>query len=208
MTMKRKWRDLRAKRDKERARATEQRIMRAVNAAKLPKRTLIEKILFNPDKKPWKSFGPKVLLVCAVVAPACVYAFDRYSIGIDPQNEQCLPWRIFLIDKHDTQPVRGETFAFKSSHMERYGRGIKFVDGVAGDLVVVNAEHTSVNGKVVGNGLMFAGKLGYTPQQLSRTGRVPEGNVWLMGRTDNSFDSRYWNSISATAIIGRAYPIW
>lgn len=208
MTMNTRLRDLRAKRAKERAKATEERIMRAVNAAKIPKRTLIEKLLHNPAKKPWKTFGPKVVLVCAVAASVFAYAFDRYSIGIDPQNEQCLPWRIFLIDKHDRSPIRGEIFAFKSPLMERYGRGIKFVDGVSGDMVVVNAEHTTVNGKVVGNGLMFAEKLGFTPQQLSRTGRVPEGNVWLMGRTDNSFDSRYWSSISATSIIGRAYPIW
>ncbi|MNR30444.1 Peptidase S26 [compost metagenome] len=82
------------------------------------------------------------------------------------------------------------------------------MDGVPGDLVVVDAEKTTVNGKVVGHGLMFAEKLGFTPQQLSRSGHVPAGKIWLMGRTDNSFDSRYWNSISASSIIGRAYPIW
>ncbi|MNF71879.1 signal peptidase I [compost metagenome] len=191
-----------------RAKSVERRIMLAVNAANLPRRSLIQRLLHNPNKKPWKTFAPKVVLVCTLVAPVFIYAFDRYSVGIDPQNKQCLPWRIFLIDKYDKTPVRGETFAFKSEYMERYGQGIKFVDGVPGDLVVVDAEKTTVNGKVVGHGLMFAEKLGFTPQQLSRSGHVPAGKIWLMGRTDNSFDSRYWNSISASSIIGRAYPIW
>lgn len=191
-----------------RKKAIERRIMQAVNAVNCPKQTLFQRLLSNPNKQSWKSFGPKVVLVCTLAAPVFIYAFDRFSIGIDPQKEQCLPWRVFLIDKHDKAPIRGKTFAFTSKYMEQFGRGIKFVDGVSGDLVSVDPEKTTINGKVVGHGLMFAEKLGFTPQQLSRKGRVPSGNVWLMGRTNNSFDSRYWSSIPATSIIGRAYPIW
>lgn len=208
MKLKNKLFEWKTKRAEAYKNSVERKIIRAVNEASLPKQTLSQRLMNNPNKKPWRSFAPKVIMVCALVAPAFVYAFDRYSIGIDPQNEQCLPWRVFLIDKYDKEPLRGKIFAFKSEYMERYGKGIKFVDGVSGDHVTVDAEKTLVNGKVVGHGLMYAEKLGFTTKQLTRSGQVPEGNIWLMGRTDNSFDSRYWSSLPATSIIGRAYPIW
>ncbi|WP_318840387.1 signal peptidase I [Providencia sp. PROV083] len=133
----------------------------------------------------------------------------RFEIGIDPQNNQCLPpYRIYLVDKGDTKPVKGTTFAFSSKYMGKTGKGIKMVDGVAGDAITVNDEETTVNGSMVGEGLALANESGHTPQELTRKGVIPEGRVWLMGRTKLSFDSRYWGTVPETQIIGRAYPIW
>lgn len=208
MTIRKKVNEWLDERRARRARAIDRRIMNAINDVKRPQKTLLQIMLYNPNPKSWKIFGPQVLAVCAVVVPAAIYGLERFSIGIDPQKEQCLPWRIFLIDKHDTTPVRGKTFAFKSEYMAHFGRGIKVVDGIAGDDVAVTEQAVTVNGKTVGHGLMYAEKLGFTPSQLARSGKVPDGKVWLMGRTDNSFDSRYWNAIPVTSLIGRAYPIW
>lgn len=82
------------------------------------------------------------------------------------------------------------------------------VDGVGGDAISVNDEETTVNGSMVGEGLALATESGHTPQELTRNGVIPEGRIWLMGRTKLSFDSRYWGSVPETQIIGRAYPIW
>lgn len=161
------------------------------------------------QKRPWKKHALLMLLVGAVSAPSSYYVLHRFEIGIDPQNNQCLPpYRIYLVDKHDRHPVRGTTFAFNSKYMGEYGKGIKMIDGVSGDIIAVDKEDTTVNGSMVGEGLALAAESGHTIGELTRSGVIPEGRIWLMGRTKLSFDSRYWGTIPETKIIGRAYPIW
>ena len=148
-------------------------------------------------------------LVAVVAAPASYYLMNRYQIAIDPQNNQCLPpYRIYLVDKFDKTPVRGEPFAFTSQYIREYGKGIKMVDAVAGDVVSVTSEETTVNGSMVGEELRLAKESGHSEKELTRTGIIPEGRIWLMGRTKLSFDSRYWGSVPTEHILGRAYPLW
>ncbi|EOC0012251.1 signal peptidase I [Cronobacter turicensis] len=160
-------------------------------------------------KRPWKKQIVLMALVAFVSAPVSLYLMNRYQFAIDPQNNQCLPpYRIYLVDKFDKKPVRGKPFAFSSQYIRTYGKGIKMVDGVAGDIVSVTAEETTVNGSMVGEELMLAKESGHSTQELTRKGKIPEGRIWLMGRTKLSFDSRYWGSVSESHILGRAYPIW
>ena len=166
------------------------------------------KNIYRP-KRPWKKHLVLMALVATISAPISYHILHRFEVGIDPQNNQCLPpYRIYIVDKHNVVPVKGKPFAFTSEYISRYGKGIKMVDGVAGDTVVVNAEETTVNGYMVGEGLELALESGHTKKELTRTGVIAEGRVWLMGRTKISFDSRYWGSIPTSQILGRAYPIW
>ncbi|MEB2479014.1 S26 family signal peptidase, partial [Citrobacter freundii] len=72
----------------------------------------------------------------------------------------------------------------------------------------VDPEETAINGSMVGEGLALAAESGHTEQELTRSGVVPNGRLWMMGRTRYSFDSRYWGSLDESQIIGRAYPLW
>lgn len=150
-----------------------------------------------------------MVLVAVFTAPASLYLMDRYQFAIDPQNNQCLPpYRIYLIDKFDKTPIRGKTFSFTSEYIRKYGKGIKVVDGLPGDIISVTPEETTINGSMVGEELRLAKESGHTEADLTRTGAVQPGRVWLMGRTKLSFDSRYWGTVSQDHILGRAYPIW
>ncbi|MGK9458255.1 S26 family signal peptidase [Enterobacter ludwigii] len=100
------------------------------------------------------------------------------------------------------------TCLFAPSLMQPYGKGLKIVDGIAGDTVSVDPEETAINGSMVGEGLALAAESGHTEQELTRSGVVPNGRLWMMGRTRYSFDSRYWGSLDESQIIGRAYPLW
>lgn len=160
-------------------------------------------------KRPWKKQIALMVLVAAVSAPVSFYLMNRYQFAIDPQNNQCLPpYRIYLVDKFDKKPVRGKPFAFTSQYIRTYGKGIKMVDAIAGDTVSVNSDETTVNGFMVGEELMLAKESGHTVKELTRSGKIPEGRIWLMGRTKLSFDSRYWGSVPESHILGRAYPLW
>lgn len=163
----------------------------------------------HKKKRPWKKQIILMAIVTIFAAPAGMYVMSRFKIAIDPQNNQCLPpYRIYIVDKFDRNPIRGKTFAFTSQYIRVYGKGIKVVDGLPGDLISVSPEETTVNGSMVGEELRLAKESGHTAKELTRTGIIPEGRIWLMGRTKLSFDSRYWGSVSSKNILGRAYPIW
>ena len=160
-------------------------------------------------KRSWRQHIVFSIVVIFLTAPLTLYVLNRYEIGIDPQNNQCLPpYRIYLVDKMDKSIVKGKIYAFHSELMQPYGKGLKIVDGIAGDTVSVDPEETAINGSMVGEGLALAAESGHTEQELTCSGVVPNGRLWMMGRTRYSFDSRYWGSLDESQIIGRAYPLW
>lgn len=164
------------------------------------------------NKKPLSVFLVKALPLTVVISFGALYLTDRYSIGIDPQENTCLQWRVFAIDKYDTTVERGDIFAFRSSAMEPFFKNgtqvIKVADGVPGDRVSVGLQKVTVNGNEVGEGLALSPKLKRPPSRYVRDEIVPEGKYWFMGKTLDSFDSRYWGYVPAGDIIGKAYPLW
>lgn len=164
------------------------------------------------NKQSTARFLMKALPIAAVFSAAALYLTDRYSIGIDPQASTCLPWRVFVVDKHDKVMVRGEIYAFKSQSMEPFFKNgtqvIKYADGVPGDRVKVTESEVTVNGVLVGEGVALSEKLKKPPSRYVREEIVPPAKFWFMGRTKDSFDSRYWGYVGSADIIGRAYPIW
>jgi len=152
-------------------------------------------------------------ILSLVVAGAIVGLAQRYSIAIAPQEQLCLPpYRIWIIDKSDRKPVRGDIFAFKSQGLgpifEDGTSIVKVLEGLPGDKVNVSLDQTTVNGRVVGTGLEVATDRGIDPSRYVREGMIEQGRYWFFGKTSDSFDSRYWGSVQGDQIIGKAYPLW
>ena len=155
-----------------------------------------------------KGLAGAAILACAVYA-----AGHRFSIAIAPQEYLCLPpYRIWIIDKWDTKPVRGEIFAFTAEGLgpvfEDGTTIVKVLEGMPGDQVEVGLAETKVNGVVVGQGLQVATDRGLDATRYVRSGIIELGRYWFFGKTEDSFDSRYWGSVSGDRIKGKAYPIW
>lgn len=163
-------------------------------------------------KEPFLKFMGKALAMSAVFGAGAYYLTTRYSIGVDPQEHTCLPWRVFVIDKQDKDVKRGEIYAFSAQKMEPYfPKGtqiIKVADAVPGDHVSVGPVEVTVNGSKVGEGLALSEKLKRPVTRYVRQEIVPAAKLWFMGRTADSFDSRYWGYVDAKDVLGRAYPIW
>ena len=160
-----------------------------------------------------RGFLVKGVVLSAMLAGGVVALADRFSIAIAPQEALCLPpYRIWVIDKHDSTPIRGEIFAFKSQGLAPLFPDettiVKVLDGMPGDAVRVTLDATMINGKTVAHGLDVAAEHGVDPQRYVRDGLIGEGRYWFFGRTRDSFDSRYWGSVGQSQILGRAYPIW
>jgi conjugal transfer pilin signal peptidase TrbI len=161
---------------------------------------------------PLHLFLLKAVPLTAVLSIGAYYLADRYSVGVDPQKNTCLPWRVFIVDKHDKSVNRGEIFAFRSTSMDPFFKDgtqvIKVVEGVPGDRVTVTKSKVTVNGNQVGEGLLLSKKIRKQESRFVRDEFVPDNSFWFMGRTKDSFDSRYWGYVPKDQIVGKAYPLW
>ncbi|WP_432780575.1 S26 family signal peptidase (plasmid) [Pseudomonas corrugata] len=159
------------------------------------------------------AFLAKGLIISVVIAGSVVLLASRYSIAIDSQDSLCLPpYRLWIIDKKKTALVRGDILAFHAKGLSPiFSDGtiiVKVLEGMPGDRVKVTLDETTINGVSVGKGLQVAHQHGIDTQKYVREGKIGEGRYWFFGRTPDSFDSRYWGSVSTDQIIGKAYPIW
>ncbi len=162
---------------------------------------------------PRSRFLLRATLALLVVLGAGAYLTERFHIGYDDQDRQCLPpHRWFLIDRHDRDVAQGETIAFAALGLGPYFRDgqivIKRAAGVPGDRVQVSPDTVRINGAKVGEGLALAGTLDRPPTDFLRDDIVPPGHLWVMGATADSFDSRYWGFLPEARVIGRAYALW
>lgn len=165
-------------------------------------------------RMPWRVFWMRAALGLALVAPLSVYAVSRWGIAVDPQIRRCLPdVRAVLIDRHALQPRRGQIAVFVAEQDRHilFPPGIfvgKVVVGLAGDRVSVTPERTTVNGHVVGRGLLASAVLRVPPESFARELIVPAGHLWVMGATADSFDSRYWGPLPMSSVRGTAHAVF
>jgi conjugal transfer pilin signal peptidase TrbI len=171
--------------------------------------------LSEPGRRcmPWPRFLRRAGLTLLVVLGSGAYLTERFHIGYDDQDHQCLPpYRWFLIDRHDHDITQGEIIAFAALGLGPYFRDgqiiIKRAAGVPGDRIQVDPETVRINGAQVGDGLALAGTLKRPPDAFLRDDSVPPGHLWVMGATADSFDSRYWGFLPDGQVIGRAYALW
>lgn len=94
-------------------------------------------------KESWKRFGVKAGVTLVVLWAAGAAFASRYRIGIDPQQEKCLPgYTFFLIDLNDQTLERGAVYAFQAKNMQPFykdgTRMVKILTGMPGDKVEIN----------------------------------------------------------------------
>lgn len=169
---------------------------------------------FVTKNQPWTSFFIKLsLLISLMLVLGCGF-INRYKIGIDPQNERCLPNNfIYLIDLKDLKLERNATYAFHAkglSPLFKDGtRMLKILVGLPGDTVEINKNHEIlVNGKVITSGLQQAERIGKSKDSFIGKAILKQNELWFLGESINSFDSRYWGAAKKNQLIGRAYAIY
>jgi conjugal transfer pilin signal peptidase TrbI len=152
-----------------------------------------------------------LLTVCMVAGWA--WLAERYRLGIDPQISRCLPdTRVVLIDQDAALPARGGLVAFRAENLTPlFPDGtilVKILAGVPGDRIAVTEEVVAVNHRTVARGLAVAGRLGHLPADFVRTVTVPPDHYFVIGRSEDSFDSRYYGFVAGVHIIGPAWRLF
>ena len=84
---------------------------------------------------------------------------------------------------------------------------VKILVGLPGDRIEITPERTMVNGVEVATGLDLAERLGQTPDAFARAFVVPEGEYFGVGKSDSSFDSRYFGLIKREQVLGKAWRL-
>jgi conjugal transfer pilin signal peptidase TrbI len=142
-----------------------------------------------------------------------IYAGKRFLIGGDNQKDKCLPDHfVYLIDTYDKDIRRGDLVAFRSNGMTPFFRDgtivIKIAAGIAGDTIEVDPEQITINGEEQLKGLPLAQILKQPVRHYVRKESLQDGQLFVIGKTDRSFDSRYLGPIQSSQVIGKAYAIY
>lgn len=167
---------------------------------------LARPMALHPDR--WRALAAAGL-AALILASTLDHVSSRYRLVYDGQVTRCLEGWLFLVDLSDGEVARGGFVAFRppATVAEHYGRPVAFlkrVAGLPGDRVTVGPERIDVNGTVVGDGLALSPVLDVDAENLVRSFIVPDGTVFLMGDTADSYDGRYWGPLPASEIIGEA----
>lgn len=164
-------------------------------------------------RKPIGKFLLKALPILFLILAVERYVGQRFLIGGDDQVDRCLPdkW-IYLIDTYNKDIWRGDLMAFRAERMSPYFKDgqiiVKIATGVTGDHVQVDSHQTTVNGSLIIEGLQLAEKLKKPESSFKRDETIPPAAYWLTGKTDKSFDSRYWGYVYDHQVIGRTYALF
>lgn len=84
----------------------------------------------------------------------------------------------------------------------------KRVAAVGGEKIRVGPKQTMVLGRKVSGNAPLSDSYGRTMQRFLYDGVVPDGSVFLLGDTDNSYDSRYYGFVEISKIRGTLTPIF
>ncbi len=170
---------------------------------------------FVKRDKPMKVFLAQAIVLTLLLLGIGGYLMDRYKLGFGGQKRACLPWDVYVIDKHNQEVKVGNLVAFVADErMEpKFKSGttvIKQVAGVEGDKVSVDsAAHYIVAGTNYGIIMEEGAEVAQKDlQELIVTEDIPEGRLSVIGTLPRSFDSRYWGYVNSNQIIGRAYGIY
>ena len=164
-------------------------------------------------KQSWKRFGFKAGIFLILLACVSLF-FVRFTIAFDSQEDRSLPDHIvFLIDKQNKTLERGNIYAFSTEALEGVFNNeknvVKVLEGLPGDTVQIDSKsQVVINGNVVAKGLPLAEALNKKETDFHGKGQLPANNYWFMGKSERSFDSRYWGTINNEQVIGRAYPVF
>ncbi|WP_241177065.1 S26 family signal peptidase [Citrobacter portucalensis] len=105
-------------------------------------------------------------------------------------------------------PTRAATLAAQRSYLPTRVPLLKRVGAVAPQHVCIVAGQVRIDG-VPSATVLPADRMGRVLPSLQLCRRLEPGELFLLSVTNPaSFDSRYFGPVSASAVIGVAYPVW
>ena len=140
-------------------------------------------------------------------------------IGLDVQRligqPACMPSLVYLWKPGmPHQPKVGD---YVLARMPKTGLGVgaregdrivKKIAAIAGDSVKVAGTELWINGKHAERLWLAKSIPGKAPGDFDAEFTLQEGQLFLMGTTKESFDSRYWGAVNRESFLGYAIPLF
>lgn len=167
---------------------------------------------YIPKNRGFLSFDWYVPINLAILILVMSIFFARFTFGYGLLNG-CLPADFYMIDLKDKSVRVGNIIAFHMPKSVRFIREnekvIKIVAGVGGDRLRVTMDGV-YNGKKFykANARRISVKYNIPAETIERELTIPEGEVFLIGQTDHSWDSRFWGPVKLNSVIGKTYAIF
>ena len=161
-----------------------------------------------------------VIAVSFALAVAVVLLrVSGYRVGIDVQRligqPACMPSLVYLWSKHDGNPPTKGQYVVASMPKTIFGVGaregdriVKLVKGVPGDRIRIQGTELWINEEHTDRMWLAKSLPGKTVGDFDVDVVLGEKEFFVMGTTQESFDSRYWGPINRDAIIGTARPLF
>lgn len=155
-----------------------------------------------------------LLSFMAVLGVYSVYFTDRYVIAANSTVSNCLHAKYFLVDKWDTDVGVGDLAAFKmmtENPLYPIGRKwIKQVVATEGMTVSVGTEQVKISdGRTIKSSMDHTmSYLKLQPSDIKPFVTLGQGQLFMMGDTRTSYDSRYWGPVEQQHILGKAYALF
>lgn len=168
-------------------------------------------------RKPSRKFLLKAGAVGILLALWAGFCFqDRFRIGLDQQATPCLDAHVFLWDLEDKNLQVGNIYVFKEKMVSpknpKEVRGwfmAKRLAAMGGDKVKLDRNGIlTINGKVAKEGVPLLRFIGKKPADIAFDRTLQENELFFLGDTPDSFDSRYGKTIDKSQILGRAYVLF
>jgi len=146
------------------------------------------------------------ILVLFAVSKLVGANFFRFAVNTD----HSLPQKLFLVNLRDKNPVRNGyvVFSFKGSRYYKKGHlMVKQVTCLPGDVLTVKGKEYFCNGKHMATARDTDSK-GIPVENFKFSGKIPAGNYFVLGTSEDSYDSRYWGFVERKSILGVAHPLF
>ena len=137
---------------------------------------------------------------------------QRYGIYLALSD--CLPYKVYFFDKQQkiNKLKVGDIIAGRAVKMEpvlKDGETIaKMVIGVPGDKVEIKDGKLTINGHYWANTDYATQKHGKSKNHYDTSYTIKDGELFLYGTAQNSYDSRYWGTYPQDNVYGIVRPLF
>lgn len=150
-----------------------------------------------------------------IVLSACLtFAFSaNFGLFLDTQHISSTQWRLYFKYPLLSPLERGDLINFTAHEQVFFGKGegsqvAKYIVGVPGDKIESVSGHVYLNGVETAElNPDFFRVFNHNPKEFEKKYQLNDGEYFVLGTSERSFDSRYWGPIKRSWINARLIGI-
>jgi len=146
----------------------------------------------------------RALALLAIALAIGLWLPGRISVARTPS----LGYRVFFLGDAGDRFEQGDYLLFRKQLDPAEGDLLlKMVGCGQGDRLMVSGDEYFCNKRFLGRALAQDSQGRKLPQFIFN-GVIPADSLFMIGRHERSYDSRYFGFIQTASVLKRAYPVW